>query len=237
MPYSGRGRSRELSAHARASVVQVEWGCTLSTTCPSDIRPPARFYVLDSVTSPKGTTWGYGRHFLFQHQTSGLLQKPRFPHRNVESKSLTWGIRSLEWELEESQVPECQESIWSTSPLEPGMSSLPSQRWMHVYLTRHCWPENQCHTLYGLDLATQISSVNTCASLYWFYYLGVVLMSHAPQMHTQKGHVSGQLQALVVAHDVLFLLGATTGEGLARLISVDGWWMLQALITFNCVYL
>lgn len=47
-------------------------------------------------------------------------------------------------------------------------------------------------------------------------------MSHAPQMHTQKGHVSGQLQALVVVHDVLFLLGATTGEGLARLISVDG---------------
>lgn len=93
---------------------------------------------------------------------------------------------------------------------------------MLVYLTRRCWPEDQCHTLYGLDLGTQISSVNTCASLYRFYYLGVVLMSHVLQMHTQKGHVSGKLQALIVVHDVLFLHRATAREGLARLISVDG---------------
>lgn len=93
---------------------------------------------------------------------------------------------------------------------------------MHVYLTHSCWPEDQCHTLCVLDLGTHISSVNTCASLYRFYYLDVVLMSHVPQMHPQKGHISGQLQALIVVHGVLSLLRATTGEGLARLVSVDG---------------
>lgn len=93
---------------------------------------------------------------------------------------------------------------------------------MRVHLTHGCWPEDQCHTLYRLDLGTQISSVNTCASLYRFYYLGVVLTSHVPQMHPQKGHISGQLQALIIVHGVLSLHRAATGEGLARLVSVDG---------------